>query len=365
MQEDTETLPTSPHSPQEMGANELLAILAREGVANEAEGLLENLSKLDFFPQTEEGGPEPCPRVTTPLPLGGEAPDEMFLDPPLLTGAILEPIFVGPTLPPQEVALGKRTTGGIVAEDIHDIAPPQVSPEGLSQNGRHRYGFSPQGGLGLQLCGPDNTPERTPVGAPSGELSLTDNIMHISHGENESSLDITLISDETFPSSSESLVQVVQNELLCAPNNGHSATLGGGQSISGESRILALPNPKKHERGTPASTISEISMKRVCPGIAQSSNVHAILPDVHTPEDSPPPYFSVEQSPQNQGGGRYHPLPTLLSFWVHKCMRIFWNCVKKCKIWKKYASKVKPFWPKVSLKARILLCKNWKMVLSA
>ena len=108
-----------------MGANELLAILAREGIVNEAEGLLENLSSLDYPAPGGEGGPEPCPRVTTPLPLVSSTPDEMFLDSPTNSGEFLDPKFFGPTLPPQEEASGKRCTGGLLAGN----APPQVHPK--------------------------------------------------------------------------------------------------------------------------------------------------------------------------------------------------------------------------------------------
>ena len=106
--------PPSPNSPEEvLGANELLAILAKEGITNETENLTENLSNLDFpAPRLEVGGPEPCPRVTTPLPLVPEAPENMFLDSPRDSGANLEFSHVDPTLPPQEAAVGRRSTGG-------------------------------------------------------------------------------------------------------------------------------------------------------------------------------------------------------------------------------------------------------------
>ena len=61
-----------------MGANVFLAILAREGIVKEAEGLTRNLSSLDVPAPKEEGGPEPCPWVTTPLPLVPLAPEETF-----------------------------------------------------------------------------------------------------------------------------------------------------------------------------------------------------------------------------------------------------------------------------------------------
>ena len=52
----------SPPNPEDnMGVNPFLEILANEGIANEAEGLLENLSNLDFLAQGGEGDPGPCP----------------------------------------------------------------------------------------------------------------------------------------------------------------------------------------------------------------------------------------------------------------------------------------------------------------
>ena len=227
MQENCGNPTMPPRSPEEsLGANELLAILAREGIANESEGLLENLSNLDFpAPKVEEGGPEPCPRVTTPLPLVPSAPDDMFLDSPRDTGANLENLPVDPTLPPQEAAVERRSTGGSMSADY---APPQEPS--ISRSKDVRRGVAPQrvSALELQLCGPDNCPEMVPAGATSGELPSFESVVSLSTPENVSSLDITLISDETLSSSSPSLVQIVQNELSCAPKNGHSAISEGG-----------------------------------------------------------------------------------------------------------------------------------------
>ena len=102
----------SPHPEGETeGENQFLAILSREGIANEAEGLSPFLSNLDNpAPSVEAGGPEPCPRVTTPLPLVPLAPDELSLDPAEIPAAQIS--YAGPTLPPQVEALGKRSTGG-------------------------------------------------------------------------------------------------------------------------------------------------------------------------------------------------------------------------------------------------------------
>ena len=231
MQTERGNPPSAPHSPEEsLGANELLAILAREGIVNESEGLLENLSNLDFpAPKVEEGGPEPCPRVTTPLPLVPLAPDEMFLDSPRESGANLENSHAGPTLPPQEVAMGRRSTGGNLPACT---APPQESSISQSEYVRRGVASQRDPAFALQLIGPDNHPEMVPVGATSGVLPSFESVESISTPENVSSLDITLISDETFSSSSPSLVQIVQNELSSAPKNGHSAISGGGGHVN-------------------------------------------------------------------------------------------------------------------------------------
>ena len=114
-----------PHAPEEVGANEFLAILGFwEGIAKGTKGPPKNLSNLDTPAPKVEGGPEPCPWVTTPLLLVPKAPDEMFFHPPLIAGAILDFSQAGPTLPPQEEALGKRSTGG-----LHGLStPPQDLP---------------------------------------------------------------------------------------------------------------------------------------------------------------------------------------------------------------------------------------------
>ena len=87
---------------------------------------------------------------------------------------------------------------------------------------------------------------------------------------------------------------------------------GGVRQFLENHEFWPPPNDKKHARGTPLSAVSELSQKRVCPGIPQNiptSPLIAHMPEVHTPEDSPPPYFSVEPTPPNQGGDHVSPPP--------------------------------------------------------